>query len=87
MLLIFNSLVLFVVLIIVVFLTRFYLMFLNKHHAARREALGKSAIVIDRSMMSVSERQASDDAGGVDNMDRAFDDETDRMNEDFIYVY
>ena len=69
-------------------ITTVYLRFLNKKHAARRVELGKSATVVDRSMMNVEERQASDDAGGSDHTnDRAFDDETDKKNEDFIYIY
>lgn len=62
-------------------------MFLNKQHAKRRQALGKSANVLDRSMMNVEEREASDDVGSSVHTDRAMEDETDKMNEDFIYVY
>jgi hypothetical protein len=63
-------------------------MFLNKRHAKRREALGKSAIVVDRSMMNARERGISDEVGGSDGIgDRAFDDETDLKNEDFIFIY
>lgn len=63
-------------------------MFLNKKHATRRQELGKSAIVVDRSMMNAREREISDQAGGSDGTgDRAFDDETDLNNEDFIFVY
>jgi hypothetical protein len=81
-------LVLFIVLIVLVTLTTFYLMYLNRSHANRREALGKSATVVDRSMMNARETQISDDAGGMDGIgDRAFDDETDLKNEDFIFVY
>ena len=63
-------------------------MFLNKKHATRRQELGKSAVVVDRSMMNAREREISDNAGGSDGTgDRAFDDETDLKNEDFIFVY
>ena len=63
-------------------------MFLNKRHAKRRQELGKSAIVVDRSMMNAKERGISDAAGGSDGTcDRAFDDETDLKNEDFIFIY
>ena len=63
-------------------------MFLNKKHASRRQELGKSAIIIDRSMMNAHEREISEQAGGSDVLgDRAFDDETDLKNEDFIFVY
>lgn len=63
-------------------LTTLYLIFLNKRHATLREQLGKSAIVIDRSMMNVSREVVND---GTE--DRAFDDETDLKNEDFIFLY
>lgn len=52
--------------------------------------MGKSAVVIDRSMMNVQERIADGDnadAGIGPEGDRAFDDLTDIQNEDFIYVY
>jgi hypothetical protein len=81
------SLVLFIVLIVLTISVTLYLMLLNKRHATRREALGKSGVVIDRSMMNFEERQASDDASGSDYPDRALNDETDTANEDFIYVY
>jgi hypothetical protein len=58
-----------------------YLKLLNKKHAALREQLGKSAIVVDRSMMDV-EGELNDGTG-----ERAFDDETDLKNEDFIFLY
>jgi len=67
--------------------------FLNKRHAKQRVAVGKSAVIVDRSMMNVKERAAdaalvaegeeSDD--GVGN--KAFDDVTDLKNEDFIFIY
>lgn len=80
--------VLFIVLIILVILTTLYLMLLNKKHASRRQELGKSAIVVDRSMMTAREREICDQAGGNDGSgDRAFDDETDLKNEDFIFIY
>jgi hypothetical protein len=69
-------------------------MLLNKRHAKRRVAMGKSEIIVDRSMMNSQERQISDQvdeangegvwaAGG----EKAFDDITDLENEDFIFVY
>jgi hypothetical protein len=65
-------------------------MFLNKRHAARRTALGKSAVIADRSMMNAQERVMSDEANagsGASGGDKAFDDITDLKNEDFIFVY
>jgi hypothetical protein len=63
-------------------LTTLYLIFLNKKHAALRERLGKSADVVDRSMMNVQGVEGDDGTGS-----RAFDDETDLKNEDFIFLY
>jgi hypothetical protein len=65
-------------------------MLLNKKHANRRQELGKSAIVVDRSMMNAQERAISDSADegtGRETGEKAFDDETDLKNEDFIFVY
>ncbi|KAH8657180.1 MFS transporter [Tricladium varicosporioides] len=83
-----SNLVLFIALIILVILTTLYLMLLNKKHAKRRVAVGKSAVVIDKSMMNVQERAVHD---AIDENEasesKAFDDETDLKNEDFIFVY
>jgi hypothetical protein len=68
------------------------LTFLNKRHASRRVALGKSAVILDRSMMNSQERAISDefeDGNGSEIVvgEKAFDDITDLKNEDFIFVY
>ncbi|KAH8588224.1 allantoate permease-like protein [Bisporella sp. PMI_857] len=75
-------------------LTTLYLMFLNKQHSKRRVAVGKSAVIVDRSMMNVKERAADLAAlGGEEGEeanragDHAFDDMTDLKNEDFIFIY
>lgn len=39
-------------------------------------------VVVDRSMMNVGQEDVNDRTG-----DRAFDDETDLKNEDFIFIY
>lgn len=74
----------------------FYLMFLNKQHAKRREALGKSAALVDESMVT-KEKIAESKAVEIENAhlpqhraleeDNALHDVTDLSNEDFIYVY
>lgn len=69
-------------------------MFLNKQHANRRVAMGKSATIVDRSMMTDQER-ADDTAATGSTEDgtlnasgeNAFEDMTDLKNEDFIFVY
>lgn len=69
-------------------------MFLNKQHANRRVAMGKSATIVDRSMMTDQER--ADDTAAIGSNeegtlnasgDNAFEDMTDLKNEDFIFVY
>lgn len=74
----------------------FYLMFLNRRHAKKREQLGKTAEVVDESMMRKGQMENSkaveleEDVGnrhrdvGADN---GLQDMTDLKNEDFIYVY
>ena len=70
-------------------------MYLNKMHAKKREELGKSANVIDQSMMGRKEMQESKGAEveqhehqtrGLEE-DRGLQDLSDLQNEDFIYVY
>lgn len=77
-------------------------MYLNKQHAKRREALGKSAAMIDESMVTKQkimeaskaveiEEAGQDTMGGLQHRsleeDNALHDITDLQNEDFIYVY
>jgi len=65
-----------------------YLLFLNKNHERRREQMGKSAKIVDRSMDAVTadgtekESQTEQQVG-----DNALKDITDMENEDFVYVY
>jgi hypothetical protein len=70
-------------------LTTLWLMLLNKKHSKRRVQIGKSAVIIDRSMMNTQERAVdgavSEEVEDVGN--KAFDDETDLKNEDFVFVY
>ncbi|KAF6820618.1 allantoate permease [Colletotrichum plurivorum] len=74
-----------------------YLKFLNNKHAKRREELGKSAQIVDESMLRKNDTQQSkaveveDEAAGHQHRtieeDNALRDMTDLKNEDFIYVY
>ena len=67
-----------------------YLKFLNKRHAATRESLGKSALLVDESMIGKEKLQESGKGempSGGDLGNKFFDDVTDLKNEDFIYVY
>lgn len=88
-----SNLILFVFTGILGTLITFYLMFLNKRHAARREALGKSAHKIDESMVGkdkLGETKAielEEDRYQAVTEDKGFADVTDLLNEDFQYVY
>lgn len=72
-----------------------YLVFLNKRHARQREALGKSAVIIDESMMNKDKIETNKAVELEDIQERrdqivsdnGFLDMTDLRNEDFIYVY
>ena len=75
----------------------FYLMFLNRRHAKRREEVGKNAQILDESMMrkdQMEDSKAVELEDGTDRQqhrtleeDNALHDMTDLKNEDFIYVY
>jgi hypothetical protein len=85
-----SNLVLFIVIIALVILATLYLLFLNKRHANMRVGLGKAADVVDQSMedkKTWAKSEAEAGPGGRQSFDKAFDDETDLRNEDFIYVY
>jgi len=72
-------------------------MYLNHKHAKRREELGKTAAVVDESMLRKNEigtnKGSEGEGGGTSHQhrsleeDNALKDMTDLENEDFIYVY
>lgn len=76
-------------------MTELYLVALNKKHAKKREALGKSANTVDESMLTKGKMETSkfvelEDVRDIQNRniaDKGFADTTDLRNEDFIYVY
>lgn len=77
---------LFIAIIVFVCAAVGWITLLNRKHAAERERLGKSAVIVDLSM----ETQETTGEEGVENNgvgDKAFDDVTDLKNEDFIYIY
>ncbi|KAL3420960.1 major facilitator superfamily transporter [Phlyctema vagabunda] len=87
-----SNLALFIVLIVLVFITTLYLKFLNRKHSQTRIKHGKSATIVDRSMQDPEYNGQEDAAlqGAVPTNrvgDKAFDDLTDLKNEDFIFVY
>ena len=82
------NLALFITIIVLILIAVVWIKLLNRKHAATRESMGKSAVVVDTSMGSAREGSAEEaeiEASGVG--DKAFDDVTDIKNEDFIYVY
>ncbi|KAF6808922.1 allantoate permease [Colletotrichum musicola] len=93
-----SNLVMFVLVGFMGALIPVYLKFLNNKHAKRREELGKSAQIVDESMLRKNDTQQSkavevedEAAGGHQHRtieeDNALRDMTDLKNEDFIYVY
>ncbi|KAF2837589.1 MFS general substrate transporter [Patellaria atrata CBS 101060] len=89
-----SSLIMFALSAIFAILITFYLMYLNKRHAKRRQELGKSAHIIDESMVGkdkIGQMKATDmeDNTGTHRRvgEHSFADMTDLKNEDFIFVY
>jgi hypothetical protein len=82
-----SNLALFVVIIVLVVLGTLWLKALNVKHGKRRVELGKSAEVVDWSMRERVEGDGESDGVAEGEGEKAFDDETDLRNEDFIYVY
>ncbi|KAJ7879100.1 hypothetical protein B0H13DRAFT_2346216, partial [Mycena leptocephala] len=81
-----SSLVCFAVLASVFILTAFYLTLAKRTHSARRTALGKTGDLVDASLENTKDAAAAQQANGAQFAANAFDDLTDRVNEDFIYV-
>lgn len=75
-------------------MTNLYLVYLNRKQAKRRRELGKSAHIVDESMLSKKhlegkalELEEVAPAPPAPTEDKGFSDTTDLKNEDFIYVY
>ncbi|KAL6238469.1 hypothetical protein BDW75DRAFT_227903 [Aspergillus navahoensis] len=93
-----SNLVMFILVAIIAVIADLYLYWLNKRHAKRREELGKSARVVDESMLGTNRLQegkaveaengdGTQAKGEASVVDKGFLDTTDLKNEDFIYVY
>ncbi|KAK2762577.1 hypothetical protein FQN54_000750 [Arachnomyces sp. PD_36] len=90
-----SSLIMFILVIVFALSTNLYLIFLNKKQAKKREQLGKSARVIDESMLAKNkieigktlETEETSGGPGQEANDKGFFDVTDLKNEDFIFVY
>ena len=87
-----SNLAMFVLVAIVGLLIPVYLAVLNRRHASRRVAVGKSAVRIDESMVKLGEQEGFGEkiegAGvGQEDQGNGFADLTDLLNEDFVYVY
>lgn len=61
-----------------------YLTMLNRRQAARRTALGKMGVLIDASLERTADAATAQQANGAQFGANAFDDLTDRENEEFI---
>ncbi|OOF92027.1 hypothetical protein ASPCADRAFT_153328 [Aspergillus carbonarius ITEM 5010] len=90
-----SNLVLFILVGVFAILMNLYLIYLNRKQARKRRELGKSAQIVDESMLSkktveqgkaveVEDVNASAAEGASD---KGFSDTTDLKNEDFIFVY
>lgn len=94
-----SNLSLFCVIVILVGLTSLYLVYLNKRQAAKRVAMGKSAVIIDTSLESAEAAaalaNAAGDGGNVEGQpagagatgEHAFENMTDLENEEFVFVF
>ncbi|KAJ7217670.1 MFS general substrate transporter [Mycena pura] len=81
-----SSLACFALLSAFIIATVVYLTMLNRGQAARRTALGKMGVLIDASLERTEDAAAAQQANGAQFGANAFDDLTDRENEEFIYV-
>lgn len=85
-----TNLALFITILVLILAAVGWITVLNRKHAARRQAMGKSAKVVDLSMVDKSQASEAEEAADVQNEgvgERGFDDETDLKNEEFIYLY
>lgn len=86
-----SNLALFIVLIVLYAAQCFYLFIMNKKHANRRVALGRSAKIIDRSMLTIKQgynAEATKEGAEPEHHDEDdWSDRTDWERENFVYVY
>ena len=76
-------------------LTNLYLVYLNKKQGKKREELGKSAQIVDESMLRKDKIESSKtleteeaNSGQEETpINKGFSDLTDLQNEDFVFVY
>lgn len=84
------NLICWIALSVLTLFTAAFLAFRNKQQERRRVALGKPAKVVDTSLNVFKEKARATGAPGEAQAEatneKAFDDLTDRQNEDFIYV-
>ncbi|KAK0373036.1 major facilitator superfamily transporter [Colletotrichum paranaense] len=91
-----SNLIMFVLVAVMGALIPLYLKYLNVQHAKRREALGKSTLIVDESMMRNKDKQEGKAVEIEEDPqpqhraieeDHGLQDMTDLKNEDFIFVY
>ncbi|KAJ7282799.1 MFS general substrate transporter [Mycena rebaudengoi] len=81
-----SSLICFAILGGCFIVTGLYLALLNRQQQKRRAALGRSGVLVDASLERTEDAAAAQKSNGATFGANAFDDLTDRENEDFIYV-
>ncbi|KAM0545970.1 hypothetical protein ACHAPJ_011082 [Fusarium lateritium] len=92
------NLLLYCTIVVLVFVTSTYLAYLNRDHSRRRVLAGKDAVIVDYSLYSPEEadrlrRAKATEGQHIENArdgavgDHAFDDLTDLMNDEFVFVF
>lgn len=85
------NVIFFVSVICLVGFTTLHLRWLNLSHGRRRVALGKSAVVVDKSLETAENLgifdSMRDEGEGDEGPSGGFSDATDLENEDFVFVY
>ncbi|KAH6885181.1 major facilitator superfamily domain-containing protein [Thelonectria olida] len=95
------NLILYCTILVLAGVTSMYLAYLNRDHSRRRVLAGKDAVIVDLSLCSpkeaerlrrmkmIGEQQDENarDKAGHPVGEHAFDDLTDLMNDDFVYVF
>jgi hypothetical protein len=92
------NLLLYIAIVGLVVVTTMYLTYLNRDHSRRRVMAGKDAVIVDYSLYSPEEadrlrRSKATEGQHIENArdatvgDHAFDDMTDLMNDEFVFVF
>ena len=82
-----SNLALFVILIGLYAVQVVYLLYINNRHSKARVAIGRSAKVVDRTMLEIKDNANLKLEDRQETVEHAFDDMTDWQNIDFVYTY